>query len=285
LNSRKILVVNADDFGFTPDVNEGIVEAHRRGILTATTLMANGAAFENAVRLAGETPTLDVGCHLVLVGGDSVATGKPLPATVAELMRALALRQIRVYDELRAQVERILASGIRASHLDTHKHTHLAPPVLEAVARLSAEFGIRWVRRPFDFPLLASGVPLPIRMTSRAMGLLRGRFHRVLEKHGCRTTDHFAGFQITGQFRVRQLVALLRLLPEGSTEFMCHPGRCGPELRTARTRLKESREAELEALTAPEIRETIEREAIELGNYRQLESGAGLSLPHRASKD
>ncbi len=75
LNARRQLVVNADDFGFTPDVNLGIVEAHRRGILTATTLMANGDAFDDAVRLARETPSLDVGCHLVLIGGRSLVTG------------------------------------------------------------------------------------------------------------------------------------------------------------------------------------------------------------------
>jgi hypothetical protein len=87
LSARRQLVVNADDFGFTPDVNSGIVEAHRRGILTATTLMANGDAFDDAVRLARETPSLDVGCHLVLIGGRSlVATGNPFPATVAQLL-------------------------------------------------------------------------------------------------------------------------------------------------------------------------------------------------------
>src|ERR1700693_2292290 len=73
---RKQLIVNADDFGFTPDVNEGIVESHRRGILTATTLMANGAAFDDAVRLSRETPTLDIGCHLVLIGGGAALTGR-----------------------------------------------------------------------------------------------------------------------------------------------------------------------------------------------------------------
>ncbi len=72
-------MVNADDFGFTPDVNAGIVEAHRRGILTATTLMANGDAFDDAVRLARETPTLDIGCHLVLIGGRSLVSGKTVP--------------------------------------------------------------------------------------------------------------------------------------------------------------------------------------------------------------
>ena len=89
----KRIIVNADDFGFTADVNEGIVAAHRRGILTATSLMANGEAFDDAVRLARETPTLDIGCHLVLIGGESLLTGQPLPASVPELLGALARRQ------------------------------------------------------------------------------------------------------------------------------------------------------------------------------------------------
>jgi len=264
--------VNADDFGFTPDVNRGIVDAHRRGILTATTLMANGGAFDDALRLARETPTLDIGCHLVLVGDRSLVTGKALPPTVGKLLAALARREIRPYDELVAQVRHILAAGIRPTHLDTHKHTHLAPPVLDAVARISEEFGIRWVRRPFDFPLAAlhGTVPRLKRMTGGALGLLRRRFHRVLERHGCRSTDHFAGFQITGRFRTVELVQLLEGLPEGSTELMCHPGYCGEALRGARTRLKESRERELEALMAPETRSTLERQGVELVGYGGL---------------
>jgi predicted glycoside hydrolase/deacetylase ChbG (UPF0249 family) len=273
LTLRKQLVVNADDFGFTPDVNRGIVDAHRGGILTATTLMANGSAFDDAVALARETPDLDIGCHLVLIGDRSLVSGRPFPATVAQLLAALARREIRPYEELAAQVRRILDAGIRPTHLDTHKHTHLAPPVLDAVARLGEEFGIRWVRRPFDFPLnaLRGAVPRLKRATSSALGLLRRRFHRVLTRHGCRTTDHFAGFQITGRFRTAELVELLGYLPGGSTEFMCHPGYCGETLRTARTRLKESRERELQALTALETRAAIERHGIELVGYGRLE--------------
>jgi len=274
LISRKRLVVNADDFGFTPDVNQGIIEAHRRGILTAATLMANGAAFDDAARLAREFPSLDVGCHLVLVGGTSVARSAPLPPTAAHLIRDIALRRVPIYDELRAQVERILAAGIQPTHLDTHKHTHLAPPVLEVVARLGEEFRIPWVRRPFDFPLSAGGVAPPLkRLASKTLAVLRRRFHRVLAQHGCRTTDHFAGFQITGRLRTRELVLLLRAMPEGSTELMCHPGRCGPALRAAHTRLKESREAELEALTAAEPRAALEQEHIQLVTYRDLTAG------------
>jgi chitin disaccharide deacetylase len=273
LSGRKQLVVNADDFGFTPDVNQGIVEAHRRGILTATTLMANGEAFEDALRLASETPTLDIGCHLVLIGGRSLITGKLFPLGVRQLLAALARREIRPYEELAAQVRHILDAGIRPTHLDTHKHTHLAPPVLDAVARLAEEFGIRWVRRPFDLPLNALGgtVPRVTRLMNGALGLLRGRFHGVLERHGCRTTDHFAGFQITGRFRTAELVQLLSSIPEGSTEFMCHPGYCGEALRRAPTRLKESREHELQALVAPETRVALERHGIELVRYAGLD--------------
>src|SRR5580698_11049252 len=104
--SRKQLIVNADDFGFTPDVNQGIVESHRHGILTATTLMANGAAFDDAVRLARETPTLDIGVHLVLVGQ------APFPQTVSQLALAVSLGRIRIYDELMAQVRRVRDAGL-----------------------------------------------------------------------------------------------------------------------------------------------------------------------------
>ena len=277
----KRLVVNADDFGFTADVNEGIVEAHRNGILTSTTLMANGAAFDDAVRLALENPTLDVGCHLVLIGGRSLLEPfEPLPGGVPELLARLVSRRIRVYDELAAQVRRILAAGIAPTHLDTHKHTHLAPPVLDAVARIAQEFGIVWVRRPFDLPLTAArgAAPFLKRVTSDSLELLRGRFHRVLAEHNCRTTDHFAGFQLTGRLRTADLVRLIHELPEGSTEFMCHPGRCGAELRNAPTRLKESREHELAALTASETRQALTECGIRLENYRGLSECGKMGL-------
>ena len=270
MSARRQLVVNADDFGFTPDVNAGIIDAHRRGILTATTLMANGDAFDDAVRLARETPTLNLGCHLVLVGGRSLLTGDPFPVTVAQLLWALVRRRIRVYDELAAQVHRIAAAGIRPTHLDTHKHTHLVPPVLEGVALVAHDFDIRWVRRPFDFSMNSLGAPRLTRLANGAAGLMRGRFHRVLTEHGCRTVDHFAGFQLTGRLGPAELVALAAALPEGSTELMCHPGYCGNALRGARTRLKQSRERELEALTAPETRQAIERHGIELVNFATL---------------
>ncbi len=260
----KYLIPNADDFGYTRDVNEGIVHAHREGILTATTIMANGAAFDHAVALARENPGLDVGVHLVLVGGPG------LPSSVASLMGEIARGRIPIYDELSAQVRKVLAAGLRPSHLDTHKHTHLLPPVLDAVARIASEFQIPWVRRPFDYPLNVGSVPWRRQMVSRGLGFARARFHRVLTRHGCRTTDHFAGFQITGHYGAPELAQLIRELPEGVTEFMCHPGFCTEELRATRTRLTESRQRELDALTSAEVRLAIEQSGVMLTSYRDV---------------
>jgi chitin disaccharide deacetylase len=264
----RYLIVNADDFGFTRDVNAGIVEAHRNGILTATTLMANGEAFEDALRLAAENPSLDIGVHLQMVQGTSLSEpGRPLPATVGALIGDLIAGRWDVERELRAQVEKILKAGLKPTHLDTHKHTHLLPPVLKAVARLSRDFGIAWVRRPFDLPLDGRRAGVKTRSAALLMGLLRGHFGRVLSEHGARSTDHFAGFVWTGDYTAEDLIGLVEALPEGTTEFMCHPGRLGPELRAAQTRLKESREKELQALVDPRVKQALERQGVTLTGF------------------
>lgn len=260
----KYLIPNADDFGYTRDVNEGIIHAHRQGILTATTLMATGTEFDHAAALARENRSLDVGVHLVLVGSAG------FPPTVAQLIQQIARRRIHLYDELAAQVRKVQSAGIRPTHLDTHKHTHLLPPVLNAVARISAEFQIPWVRRPFDLPLHAGGVPWKRRMVSKTLGFARARFHRVLARSGCRTTDHFAGFQLTGHYDAAELARLIRQLPDGVTEFMCHPGFCTQELQATRTRLKESRRRELDALTSREVRQAIEESNVTLARYPEI---------------
>ena len=260
----KYLIPNADDFGYTRDVNDGIVHAHRQGILTATTLMATGAAFDHAIALALQNPSLDVGVHLVLVGSDG------FPTTVARLIGEIARGRVRIYDELSAQVRKVLQAGIHPTHLDSHKHTHLLPPVLDAVARISAEFQIPWVRRPFDYPLSGGSAPWQRQVVSKGLGFARARFHRVLKRQGCRTTDHFAGFQLTGHYDAAELARLIRMLPQGSTEFMCHPGFCTEELRASRTRLKESRQRELDALTSAEVRAAIEESNVTLARYSEI---------------
>jgi predicted glycoside hydrolase/deacetylase ChbG (UPF0249 family) len=257
------LAVNADDFGFTSDVNDGIVEAHRHGILTSTTLMANGDAFEHAVGLALGTPTLDVGCHLTLIGGRAL-TGGTLPNSFVALFQALAANKLPVYEEFAAQVAKIRAAGIHPTHLDTHKHTHLLPTVLRAVARVARDFGIKWVRRPFDSDTF--GRPGPTRMLAAlAMRSQWARFEKTLA--GCRITDRFVGFSLTGDMRLEDVERLLRFIPDGFTEFMCHPGFCREELLASPTRLKESRQRELEALVSPQARRIVEERQIILTDF------------------
>jgi chitin disaccharide deacetylase len=248
----KRLIVNADDFGYTRDVNEGIIEAHRNGIVTATTLMAAGSAFHHAVILAKDhAATLDVGIHLTLIGERALSrTGKALPESPRALLAAVLFGGLDIAKELEAQVRRILETGLSPTHLDTHKHTHLVPQVAEAVGEISERYRIRWVRRPLDKPLL-------------------GRLSlECLRRHGCRMTDRFLGYDMTGRFGAAELEGVIRSLPEGLTEFMCHPGRLGDDLRQARTRLKESRQRELEALTSPAVKAAVQAAGVQLTGYR-----------------
>ncbi len=265
------LIVNADDFGLNRDVNDGVVEAFERGILRAASLMANGAGFEHAVEAARARPGLDVGCHLTLVQGRSVADpAKRLPSSLARML--LSGVGGWAEEECCAQVERIRAAGVAISHLDTHKHAHLFPPVLEAVAKVAARYRIRWVRRPFDVPLTAASVrsPWKRRLVSRLLAGAAAGFDRRMAAAGLRSTDAFAGFQLTGLYRAEQLAELIRALPEGVTEFMCHPGFCGPELQAAPTRLKQSRERELEALTSELVRRTADQAGVEITSFHAL---------------
>ena len=234
----RLLIVNADDFGFTRGVNEGIVEAHRNGILTATTLMAEGPAFAHAVELARANPSLDVGVHLVLWPDGDIPQRLP-----SFLRRAMSLSATEVEELFARQVEKVLSAGLTPSHLDTHKHTHILPHVWKAMVAVALRFKIGWIRRR----LVPGGV---------------GRAP-------VRRTDHFVGVRLTGKMDRESLLAALRRLRPGLTELMCHPGRYDGDLEAAPTRLKHSREVELEALTAPETRALLEENGIRLTNYQQ----------------
>ncbi len=234
------LVVNADDFGMTRGINEGITRAHREGIVTSTTLMADGAAFDDAVNRAAENPRLDVGAHLVL-WPDGGRLPQRLPAFLA---RALQSSAAEIEDNFARQVGKVVSAGIRPSHLDTHKHTHLLPNVMRAVARVAVQFGIAWVRRPL--------------------------FERQITRRGLRTANHFIGIRLTGRMNENALLAALGRLRPGLTELMCHPGVCDQELLQAPTRLKEQREREMIALCSVAVRSLVERLGIELVSYRKL---------------
>jgi hopanoid biosynthesis associated protein HpnK len=287
----KRLIVNADDFGLTAGVNRGILRAFLEGILTSTTIMANGEAFEDAVAVARANPRLGVGCHLVLVGGNALTARDEaptlvdrngrLPATLGKLLARLACGVVKpehIERELRAQIERVRARGIEPTHLDSHMHTHIWPLVMQSLARVAKEFGITRVRKPFEglrgvLRLSRNGGGLAAiaqRAKAAAAQAAAPRFERLVKTHGLRTPDNFFGIALTGHLGAAEIVKILEALPEGTSELMCHPGLYDSELERAPTRLKRAREAELEGLVAPAARQTIEERGIQLISYREL---------------
>jgi chitin disaccharide deacetylase len=283
------LIVNGDDFGLTHGVNVGIVQAFREGILTSATLMANGPAFGHAVDLARANPGLGVGVHLCLVGGHAVASPQEIPALAdhdGQLPKNLFVLMTRLSSgwiptrqierEFRAQIQRVLDAGIRPSHMDTHKHTHAHPRVMEALGRVANEFGIRGVRKPFEDLRTALGSHTDGHANTRqvisavAAGTAAPLFRMLVRSYGLQTPDHFFGLSTTGQLCSEELLQVFELLPPGISELMCHPGVCDEELEKYPTRLKRERQLELEALIDPNVRTAAEKRGIRLICYEQL---------------
>lgn len=286
----KRLIVNADDFGFTRGVNAGIVRAYRTGIVTSTTIMANGERFEDAIELARANPGLGVGCHLAVVGGRPVAEPSEvrslvdgegaLPATLTQLMIKLARGSVSTDDiarEFRSQIERVALAGIKPTHLDTHKHSHTHPQVMKALARVAAEFGIKSVRNPFE------GVIAParhgalskwayVKQYAMSAAIQPGAivFRQLVREHGLKTPDRFFGVGLTGMLDGATIRSMMESLGEGTAELMCHPGEFDEDLDRAPTRLKRERERELEALSDPSLRRFARETGIELINYGEL---------------
>jgi len=286
------LIVNADDFGFTSGVNRAIVEAHTRGIVTSATLMANGPAFAEAVRLAKTASQLSVGCHVVLIDGEPVLSAGQLPSLTTKTAaprfrdglktfaaRAIARRMAadEIAAEATAQIRKIQAAGIVVSHIDTHKHTHLFPSILRPLLCAALECSVRALRNPFGprLPLQSSRLLARPGLWTRfaEVRVLRGfagRFREAVDRAGFATPDGTLGIEVTGALDESLFQAISQSIPEGTWEFVCHPGYNDADLRAAKTRLRESRETELRVLTLPAARDLLARQGIELISYRDL---------------
>jgi hopanoid biosynthesis associated protein HpnK len=287
------LIVNADDFGYTVGVNRAIAEAHTLGIVTSSTLMANGAAFDDAVSRAKHLPQLSVGCHVVLIDGQPVVDPGRLPSITSansgvahfrDGLKSFAARALtgrmnasEIEAEVCAQIRKIQSAGIHVSHLDSHKHTHLFPTVLRPILRAARACGVRAVRNPFGprKPLksgeLFSRPNLWTRYAeTRVLSVLADKFRAAVRKEGFATPDGTLGIEVTGTLDERLFRAIAAAVPEGTWEFVCHPGYNDADLQRANTRLRESREMELWVLTMPEARQALAAHDIELISYREL---------------
>jgi hopanoid biosynthesis associated protein HpnK len=283
------LIVNADDFGLTQGVNRAIVEAGCDGVVTSSTLMANGQAFEDAIERAKSTSRLSVGCHVVLVDGVPVRGGqtstlsdKKFPdGRFYQSLNSFAVRAIsgrvdadEIEAEVTAQIRKLQAAGVAVSHLDTHKHTHLFPQVLRPLLRASRACGVRAVRNPFGpvrFSVLAKYPGLWKRYSQiTVLNRLGGGFRKSVEEAGMLTTDGTVGIVATGAMDHYLFGNIMESLPEGTWELVCHPGYNDADLGRVQTRLRESRAEELRVLTSLEAREIVRRSGVELISYRDL---------------
>jgi len=277
LDRVKRLIVNADDFGLTSGVNRAIVELNQRGNLTSATLMAKATATEEAISLTNANPKVGVGCHVVLVDGESilrprqdlvwlvdpVRTKGRFPQTLGALLNLLysrggarSLRSSSLTGEIEAealaQIRSLQSRGIHLTHIDTHKHTHMFPRVLRPVLRAAQAAGIRTVRNPFEpaWSIRATPrAPWLRRLQVRLLRTLEPIFRRIVAEEGFVTSDGAIGVLATGTLDTETLTSLLRAMPDGTWELVTHPGYNDADLAQAGTRLLASRETELSALS------------------------------------
>lgn len=284
--SRKRLIVNADDFGLSPGVNAGIARAHREGILTSTSLMANGPAFAGAVELAKRFPSLGVGVHL------NIVRGKPLgePARLGRLVggdgsfRRFRWRWLsraflaQAEAEYRRQIDKVIAAGINPTHIDFEKHHAWQPALYGLACRLAKEYGITAIRRlsePVWWSIRQLGWPgfadafmaAALRCGTSLQGGSGGLFR----------PDRFLGQTHIGRMDEAVWLRLLACLPDGVSEVMTHPSATADAEAgdLGASRLAGGREAELAALVSPKVRAEAEKEGIELVNYRTASSSRG----------
>jgi predicted glycoside hydrolase/deacetylase ChbG (UPF0249 family) len=248
----KRLIVNADDFGRTSGINEGILEAHHRGIVTSATLMVGGSAALAAAQAVSRFPQLGVGLHLCLTGSHPTLPAKQIPSLVdgegklprspdelknpdpQDVMAELS-NQLRIFFRL---------LGRLPTHLDTHHHVHRHPVVLEAVIELA---------RRYNLPVRCSTPSIRARLVAR----------------GVTTTDSFSDRFYGSEASKSVLLRLLGELSEGTTELMCHPGRLDPELSASSTYTTD-RERELQILIDPEVVSEARRLKIQLIHFGEL---------------
>ena len=279
------LIVNADDFGLTAGVNRGIVQSHQHGIVTSATLMACSKRFSEAVSMTKELPRLSVGCHVVLVDGEPtadagrvwslVSNGAP-PQFRVSLMNFAAmaasgrLDESQIEAEISAQIQKLQSAGLAVSHLDSHKHTHMFPVVLRGMLRAAKKSSVRAMRNPFEPLVFAKFAQWKRQFQLRMMSSFRRNFRHALEDAGITTPDGCIGIAATGGLNDETFRQLIERLPQGTWEFVSHPGYNDQELNTVKTRLRESREKELAILTSDATKEVLRREQVELISYNEL---------------
>jgi chitin disaccharide deacetylase len=286
----KNLIVNADDLGWTEGVNRGILEAFHHGIVSSTSLLANGAAFAGGVEAVRSAPGLGVGVHLNLSDGPPVADRETITSLLnndgefAGGPESLLLRRVRrglllteVESEWDAQIQKVRYAGIAPTHLDGHKHVHMLPGLFEIALKLAKRHDIGAIRVSLEASslraALSSGSKQHARVVmkqgvqARGLKLLARHAREQAERAGISTADYFCGIAQTGELTHEGVAEFVKSLPDGTTELICHPGYADAALQKTSTRLQDSRQTELQILTDTRIRNLVASLGIRLIDY------------------
>jgi hopanoid biosynthesis associated protein HpnK len=282
------LIINGDDFGASREVNEAVILAHRRGILTSASLMVSGPACEHAINLAKENPLLAVGLHVTLVDGHSVLPPSQIPHVAAPNgtfqsdpamagLRYFFSRSARneLVDEIAAQFEKFSQSGLRFSHVDSHCHMHVHPVVLDAIVKIAESYRIKRIRVPADdyfsaLPFLKS--PLPAAGYALVFKLLTARMKRKLGRRGFIFPRRVYGNMLTGTMTLEYVLSVLDRLAPGAAEIYFHPALPSFALVRDAGRLQQFRE--LCILLESKAQAKIQRLGIIPSTYFDLEKDA-----------
>jgi predicted glycoside hydrolase/deacetylase ChbG (UPF0249 family) len=277
----RLLVINADDLGFAPGVNRGIIEAYEAGTLSSASMMVTTPAFAEAVELVRiRAPRLGVGLHLNLIAGRPLTvvptladprTGRfyPLP----ELARRAVSGRVCAVDvrrECDAQLAALTAVGIRPTHLDSHRHSHALPGLLGPVVASALAAGVRIVRRPLDQVALAEPIVAAKQLVLHAAWRAALRGVDAAGRSLLARSPHFRGIALQGASDVEsRLLTLLDRLPTGATEVMLHPGYDDAVL-AAQDPYRAEREREVAALRSARVQERITRGDIRLVSFAEI---------------
>ncbi len=268
----KQLIINADDFGLTQHINQGVIKAYQEGILTSTSLMVNMPGSEDALGLLKQNPGIGVGIHLNIFIGKSLAPQSRLGSftkngyflqDIYRLLWILISKRINSGElelECRMQIEKALNSGVSITHLDSHMHLHFLGEFRALIMKLAQEYKIMRVRCINELPLLCG-------KNYRFLRFLRRKYYNALflsvcsraskalaNKQGLKTTDYSYGVSESGIITEQKYRNAFSCLRDGVTEIICHPG-------------YEDREVELDVLLRPGLKDLLHKLDVKLISY------------------
>ena len=278
----RYIIINADDFGRHAEINRAVEEGLVHGCLRSATVMPGGAAFAGAIDIARRHEELGLGVHFTLVDGHPILPPEEIPSLVGSegdflpdhtallnryLKGSINLEEVR--RELATQLQKVEATGIPISHVDSHQHMHTLPGIIDIVLDLAARAGIRAVRTPRT-PLFAGAFGGLGQLVGRlGLSTLARLAACKAHRRGLLTPDNFAGIVAGEAVSEGELLHLIAHLPQGTTEVMMHPGMKNDVLQED-SGWQHDFEAELAAILSPRVGEALRKAEVEPVNFRHL---------------